>query len=135
MSVFRSKVYIQYLRSLFWFLLTILSASLPNAAFIRNLSIPSKHFNIFSTLFLSWYDFATSYNIKSTLKQRCVRQLWDLQRRINFVYFVYFDLSNVRQRRNNVIFNVDLHNVEPRRTNVVNMIIKKDEKINFESIT
>ena len=57
------------------------------------------------------------------------------QRRINFVYFVYFDLSNVRQRRNNVIFNVDLHNVEPRRTNVVNMIIKKDEKINFESIT
>ena len=41
---------------------------------------PSKHFNIGSTLFLGWYDVATSHNIKSTLKQRCVRQRWNLQR-------------------------------------------------------
>ena len=99
MSVFRSKVYIQYLRSLFWFLLTILSASLPNAAFIRNLSIPSKHFNIFSTLFLSWYDFATPYNIKSTLKQRCVRQLWDLQGWTTSNQFCLFCLFWFEQRQ------------------------------------
>ena len=41
---------------------------------------PSKHFNVGSTLFLGWYDVATSHNVKSTLKQRCVRQRWNLQR-------------------------------------------------------
>ena len=39
----------------------------------------SKHFNVGSTLFLGWYDVATSHNVKSTLKQRCVRQRWNLQ--------------------------------------------------------
>ena len=37
-------------------------------------TIPSKHFNIGSTLFLGSYDVATSHNVKSTLKQRCVCQ-------------------------------------------------------------
>ena len=36
--------------------------------------------SIGSTLFLGWYDIATSHNVKSTLKQRCVRQLCNLQR-------------------------------------------------------
>ena len=40
----------------------------------------SKHFNVGSTLFLDWYDVLTSHYIKSTLKQRCVRQRWNLQR-------------------------------------------------------
>ena len=43
--------------------------------------IPSKHFNVFTALFLDSYDVATSPNVKSTLKQRCVRQLWNLQPR------------------------------------------------------
>ena len=42
--------------------------------------IPSKHFDVGSTLFLGWYDVATSHNVKSTLKQHCVRQRWNLQR-------------------------------------------------------
>ena len=46
----------------------------------KPLKLPSKHFNVVSMLFLGWYDVATSYNIKSTLKQRCVRQRWNLQR-------------------------------------------------------
>ena len=35
---------------------------------------PSKHFNVVSTLPLGWYGVATSRNVKSTLKQRCVCQ-------------------------------------------------------------
>ena len=42
-------------------------------------SRPSKHFNVGSTLFLGWYDIATSHNDKSTLKQRSVRERWKLQ--------------------------------------------------------
>ena len=41
---------------------------------------PSKHFIVGSTLFLGWYDVATSHNVKSLLKQRCVRQRCNLQR-------------------------------------------------------
>ena len=42
-------------------------------------SHPDKHFDVASTLFLVWYDVATSDNVKSTLKQYCVRQHWNLQ--------------------------------------------------------
>ena len=38
--------------------------------------LPSKHFNVALTLFLGWYDVATSHSVKSTSKQRCVRQRW-----------------------------------------------------------
>ena len=48
---------------------------------ISTRKLPSKHFNIGSTLFLVWYDVATSHNVKSTLKKRCVCQRWNLQRR------------------------------------------------------
>ena len=40
---------------------------------------PSKHLNVVSTLLLGWYDVAMSHNVKSTLKQHCVRQSWNLQ--------------------------------------------------------
>ena len=39
-----------------------------------------KHFSIVSGLWLDWYDNATSDKIKSRLKQRCVRESWNLQR-------------------------------------------------------
>ena len=39
---------------------------------------PSKHFNVVSTLSFGWYDVATWYNLKSTLKQHFV-----IQRRIS----------------------------------------------------
>ena len=42
--------------------------------------LPSKHFNVVSTLFLDWYDIATLHIVKWTLKKRYVRQLWNLQR-------------------------------------------------------
>ena len=93
---------------------------------------PSKHFNVGSTLLLGWYDVATSHNVKSTLKQRCVRQRWNLQRWNNVVYF-NVELNNVRQRRNNVvIFNVDFHNLGQRRNNW-NMAIWKKIKPRFKS--
>ena len=41
---------------------------------------PDKHFKVGSVLFLGWCDVATSHNVKSTLKQRCVRQRFNLQR-------------------------------------------------------
>ena len=41
---------------------------------------PNKYFNVVSTLFLGWYDVVVSQNVKSTLKQGCVRQRWNLQR-------------------------------------------------------
>ena len=40
----------------------------------------SKQFNVDSTLFLGWYDVTTLHSVKSTLKQRCVRQRWIQQR-------------------------------------------------------
>ena len=43
-------------------------------------NVPSKYFNVGSTLFLGLYDAATSHNVKSTLKQRCVYQRCNLQR-------------------------------------------------------
>ena len=70
---------------------------------------PSKDFNVVSTFFFRQYNVTTWGNVKSTLKQRCVFPCWNLQRRINDVYF-NVDINNVRQRRNNVvIFNVEFH--------------------------
>ena len=51
----------------------------PKEGWRREWEDPSKHFNVVSTLLLGWYDVATSHNVKSTLKQRCVRQRWNLQ--------------------------------------------------------
>ena len=48
---------------------------------------------------------------------------------------MYFnvDVSNVRQRRNNVLFNVEFHNVGQRGNNVVKMTIsKKNKKSHFK---
>ena len=42
-------------------------------------SIPNNNFNVGSTLFLGWYNVVTSHDVKSTLKQSCVRQHWSLQ--------------------------------------------------------
>ena len=42
--------------------------------------VPSKHLNVVSTLSFGWCDVATWDNFKSTLKQRCVFQRWNLQR-------------------------------------------------------
>ena len=48
---------------------------------ILNNEVPSKHFNVVSALSICWYNVATWDNVKSTLKQRCVFQRWNLQRR------------------------------------------------------
>ena len=40
---------------------------------------PSKYLNVLLTLLLVSYDVATSNNVKSTLKQHCVCQRWNLQ--------------------------------------------------------
>ena len=40
----------------------------------------SKNFNVVSMLSFGWYEVATWYNLKSTLKQRFVFQCWNLQR-------------------------------------------------------
>ena len=98
-------------------------------AFLANVLFhPSKHFNVGSTLLLDWYDVATSHNVKSTLKQRCVCQRWNLQRRTKLKqHCVFHRWTEQRwQRRNNVvIFNVDFHNVGQRRNDVANMTIWK----------
>ena len=96
---------------------------------------PSKHFSVFSTLFLGWYDVATSHNAKLALKQRCVRQRWNLKSWTTSVVHFNVDLNNVRQHRNNVvIFNVDFHNVWQRWNNVVNTSIwKKKIKPRFKN--
>ena len=46
---------------------------------LESTMLPSKHFNVVSMLFLGWNDVATSHNVKSTLKQCCVRQCWSLK--------------------------------------------------------
>ena len=46
------------------------------------------------------------------------------QRRINVNCFKV-ELSNVSQRQNNVIFNIDFHNVGQSRNNVLDMTIWK----------
>ena len=44
------------------------------------MSTPRKPFKVISTLMLGWCDVVRSGNVKSTLKQRCVCQRWNLQR-------------------------------------------------------
>ena len=45
----------------------ILVTNYTNLHLNKVLYISGKHFNVSSTLFLSWYDVATSHNVKSTL--------------------------------------------------------------------
>ena len=99
---------------------------------------PSEHFKVVSSLFLGWYDVATSDNVKSTLKQRCVCQRWNLQhwttsnQRCLFQCWFKKKLGNVETT---LSFSKSIYTTfEPRRNNVVNMTIKKMKK-NFESIT
>ena len=53
------------------------------------LLLPSKYFNVVSTLFSGWYDITTLHNVELTFKQCCVRERWSFQHRINI------DLKNV----------------------------------------
>ena len=48
-------------------------------SFQKIIKKPSKPFTIVLMLLLGWYGFAKSHNVKSTLKQRCVCQHWNLQ--------------------------------------------------------
>ena len=53
----------------------------------------------------------------------------NVEQRWNNVVFFSVELNNVRQRRNNVvIFNVDFNNAGQRRNNVANMTIWKKIK-------
>ena len=61
-----------------WVIFSTLCSGNPNQGFSLQ-KHPSKHFNVGSTMRLVWYDVTTSHNVKSTLKQRCVRQCWNLQ--------------------------------------------------------
>ena len=82
------------------------------------ISQPSKHFNVGSTLFLGWYEttlctstlkFTTSNNVETTL---CISTFNWLIDRLTFSF----------------IFNVDFHNIGQRRNNVANMAIWKKVK-------
>ena len=76
-------------------------------------------------LSFGWYDVTTWYNLKSTLKQRCVFQRSILQSRINVVYF-NVDMSNIRHCRNNVVlFSFEFHNFSQRGNNVLKMTISE----------
>ena len=78
-------------------------------------NLPSKYFNVVFTLFLAWYDVATSTTSNQPWNNVVYInvKLYNIkQPRINAAYF-NADLKSIRQRRNNVvIFNVDFHNVE-----------------------
>ena len=95
---------------------------------------PSNHFKVVSTLLSGSYDVTTSENVKSTLKQRYVRQRWDLQhytasnQRYQRCLFQR-DTNNIRQFQKIVfIFNVEFQNVVQCRDNVVIMTICKKLK-------
>ena len=95
------------------------------------INLPSKHFNLVSMLPFGWYDVATWDNVKSTLKQRCVFQSWNLQHRTTSHQRCVFQrwYEQRWQCRNNVvIFSVEFHNVGKRQNNVVNMTIFKKNK-------
>ena len=55
----------KYLQPAHYLLVNIFLQRVPLSDFL-----PSKHFNVDSTLLLDWYDVATLHNVKSTLKQR-----------------------------------------------------------------
>ena len=85
-------------------------------------SIRSKHFGIVSTLSLSGCETATSDNVISMLKQRCVCQ----RRNLFYSPISKLILNNVRQRQNSVIiFNFDVRDVGKRGNNVGDMTICK----------
>ena len=59
---------------------------------------PSKHFNVVSTLPLSWYDVVTLGNAKPMLEKRYIRQRWSLQRWTMLdkrCIYVNVDINNV----------------------------------------
>lgn len=82
--------------------------------------LPSKHFDVVSSLFRGWYDVGTLDKAKSTLKQRCVHQHWHLQR---------WTIS-----KQCCLFQRWLEKRSQYRNNVVSMTIKKN-RINFEPRT
>ena len=100
-------------------------------AFYQHSSIPSKHFNVVSTLFLGWYDVETFENVKFTMKNVVYVsvEIYNIeQRRINLLYF-NVDINNLRQRWNNVvILSVEFHNVDECQNNVLNKTILKTLK-------
>ena len=105
-----------------------------NCRSINCSEIPSKHFNVGSTLLLGWYDIATSI----TSNQRWSNvvyvnvKIYNVQQRWNNVVYFNVELNNVGQRQNNVVvFNVDFHSVGQRRNNVANMTISK--KLSLDS--
>ena len=88
---------------------------------------PSNHLNVVLSLLSGWYDPVTSENVKSTSKQRCVCQRWNLQCWATSIPI--FFVNSIRQRRNNVImFSIELQNTGQHRNNVVNMTICKKSK-------
>ena len=62
------------------FLLKPLSLCLSISHFLILTTSFEQTFHVGLTLFLGWYDVAKSHNVKSTLKQCCVRHRWNLQR-------------------------------------------------------
>ena len=63
-----------------WWSFLLIFAKMPYYKYLTEFSIRLwlkylwKHFNVISTLSVGWYHVATSNNVKSTLKQRWVRQ-------------------------------------------------------------
>ena len=78
----RKNFFFSFVRMMMWSSIEMKSKFLQNLKTISSTVFfkycPSKHFNALSTLFLGRYDVATSHNVKSTLKQRCVSQRWNL---------------------------------------------------------
>ena len=113
-----------------WVIFSTLCSGNPNQGFSLQ-KHPSKHFNVGSTMRLVWYDVTTSHNVKSTLKQRCVRQCWNLQHSTTLKQSCVFQRW-IEQRyttsKNVVVFNVDFNNVGQRRNNAANMTISKNKK-------
>ena len=74
----------------------------------QNQMFPSKHFNVVSTLFLGWYDVATSHNVKPTLKQRCVRQMLEfttlnnVESTLSISTLIWTTLENVETMLGNI---------------------------------
>ena len=86
-------------------------------------------------LLLGLYNVATSNNVKSSLKQNCVFQGWNLQRWTTSNQGFVVDLNIVKQLRNNVfIFSVHFSNFGQRQNNVVNITICKKLKNNLQAI-
>ena len=98
-------------------------------------NMPSKHFNVGSTLLLGWYDIATSHNAKSTLKQRCTSTLkFTTFKNVETTFCIstlnWTTLDNVETA---LLFSTSIfYNVGQRRDNVANMAIWK-KKLSLDS--